>query len=153
MRQKRSWRSRRVWREPRRQWHWMWRMELLGVSRRTSCTSVCHLFLSVCPSTSVCLAVHVLWVIYISLDKCMHVGKRMYYWCRLLTIFTNWTCCCAYTYVGLALSSLFVHHFSAVVLGNAYLSLFFMTNQDAKVLKQCNSAYAQAVSQQRKQND
>ena len=33
-----------------------------------------------------------------------------------------------------------------VVLGNAYLSLFFMTNQDPKLLKQCVSAYNQAVS-------
>ena len=34
----------------------------------------------------------------------------------------------------------------SVVLGNAYLSLFFMSNQDPKILKQCTSAYNQAVS-------
>lgn len=33
-----------------------------------------------------------------------------------------------------------------VILGNAYLSLFFMTGQDPKILKQCISAYIQAVS-------
>ncbi len=36
--------------------------------------------------------------------------------------------------------------FLSVVLGNAYLSLFFMSNQDPQILKQCTSAYSQAVS-------
>ncbi len=31
-----------------------------------------------------------------------------------------------------------------MILGNAYLSVFFMTGQDPKVLKQCISAYVQA---------
>ena len=33
-----------------------------------------------------------------------------------------------------------------MVLGNAYLSLFLMTNHDPKLLKQCVSAYNHAVS-------
>lgn len=33
---------------------------------------------------------------------------------------------------------------SWMVLGNAYISLFFMSNQDPKILKQCVSAYTQA---------
>ena len=32
-----------------------------------------------------------------------------------------------------------------VILGNAYLSLFFSSQQDSKILKQCVSAYSQAV--------
>jgi hypothetical protein len=36
--------------------------------------------------------------------------------------------------------------FLSVILGNAYLSLFFNMNQSPKVLKQCLSAYVQAVS-------
>ncbi len=36
--------------------------------------------------------------------------------------------------------------FLSVVLGNAYLSLFFVSNQDPQILKQCTSAYSQAVS-------
>ena len=34
----------------------------------------------------------------------------------------------------------------SVILGNAYLSLFFSGGQDPRVLKQCMSAYSQAVS-------
>ena len=37
-------------------------------------------------------------------------------------------------------------HTITVVLGNAYLSLYFMSNQDPNMLKQCVSAYTQAVS-------
>jgi len=33
-----------------------------------------------------------------------------------------------------------------VILGNAYLSLFFAAGQNSKVLKLCMSAYQQAVS-------
>jgi len=32
-----------------------------------------------------------------------------------------------------------------VILGNAYLSLYFTNQQDSKILKQCISAYSQAV--------
>ena len=32
-----------------------------------------------------------------------------------------------------------------VILGNAYLSLYFTSQQDSKILKQCISAYSQAV--------
>ena len=46
------------------------------------------------------------------------------------------------------LNDVALHRIRTVVLGNAYLSLFFITNQDAKVLKQCSSAYSQAVSLQ-----
>ena len=41
---------------------------------------------------------------------------------------------------------LFYLYALVVILGNAYLSLFFMTGQDPKVLKQCISAYTHAVS-------
>ena len=36
--------------------------------------------------------------------------------------------------------------FHPVVLGNAYLSVFFATNQDSKMLQLCANAYGQAVS-------
>ena len=36
--------------------------------------------------------------------------------------------------------------FGLVILGNAYMSQFFTVNQDPQLLKQCSSAYAQAVS-------
>lgn len=41
------------------------------------------------------------------------------------------------------LSPSFCHY--TVILGNAYLSLFFSSQQDSKILKQCVSAYSQAV--------
>ena len=56
-----------------------------------------------------------------------------------LIVYRLWT-----IFIALHLSSCI----RTVVLGNAYLSLFFITNQDAKVLKQCSSAYSQAVSLQ-----
>lgn len=44
------------------------------------------------------------------------------------------------------ISDSFFNLYFSVVLGNAYLSLFFASNQSTKILKLCMSAYQQAVS-------
>ena len=49
-----------------------------------------------------------------------------------------------YTYKYMILKYIFL--IISVILGNAYLSLFFSKDQSPKILKQCMSAYQQAVS-------